>query len=73
MWKKTDFHLCALLWQLAEPNILSTLRSFKMCNSFWKWAQNIFVDDIQHLCDSTNQLVSLKWSANDMMSFIVEV
>jgi len=54
------FQLCAILWQLVEPNILNTLRSFKTCNSFWKKAQNIFANDIQCSYDLANPLASLK-------------
>jgi len=71
-WKKTDFQLCALLWQSVEPNILSTLRAFKTCHSFWKKAQNIFTNDIQRLYDSANRLSSLKQSDNDMVTFMAE-
>ena len=71
-WKKTDFQLCALLWQSVEPNILSTLRAFKTCHSFWKKAQNIFANDIQRLYNSANRLASLKQSDNGMITFMTE-
>lgn len=35
-WKKTVFQLYALLWLSVKLNILSTLKSFKTSNSFWK-------------------------------------
>ena len=30
-WEKLDYQLCAVLWQLVEPDILEILKSFKMC------------------------------------------
>jgi len=43
-WKRTNFQLCALL-QSVGPNILTTLRPFKTCNSFYKKVQNVFVNE----------------------------
>jgi len=43
LWKKTVFQLYALLWLSVKLNILSTLKSFKTCNSFWKKRPKIFL------------------------------
>ncbi|KAG2395222.1 uncharacterized protein HKW66_Vig0074020 [Vigna angularis] len=71
-WKQEDFQLYALLWQSVEPKLLISLRAFKTCHSFWKKAQSIYVNDIQHLYDTTNKLASLKMIDHDMISFMVE-
>jgi len=43
-----------------------------MCNSFWKKAQNIFANDIQHFYNFANRLASPKQRDHDMMSFMSE-
>ncbi|WVZ06906.1 hypothetical protein V8G54_020252 [Vigna mungo] len=64
-WKQADF-------QLLEPKLLISLRAFKTCHSFWKKAQSIYANDIQHLYDTANKLASLKMADHDMVSFMVE-
>jgi len=49
-----------------------SLQPFKTCHSFRKRAQNIYVNDIQRLYDSTNKLASLKMTNQDMVYFMNE-
>lgn len=53
-------HLCALLCQYLEPNMLGTLTTFKNCNSLFKKSEIIFTNDIQHIYGFSHKLVSLK-------------
>lgn len=65
-------HLCALLCQYLEPNMLGTLTTFKNCNSLFKKSEIIFTNDIQHLYDFSHKLVSLKQMDLEIASFIVK-
>ncbi|RDX95884.1 hypothetical protein CR513_21527, partial [Mucuna pruriens] len=64
-WLKLDYQLCAILWQSVSPELLEILKS---CNSFWTNARDVFANDVQCLFASTQKLVSLQQTNNDMVS-----
>ena len=59
--------------QSVDPELLEILRSFKTCSSFWRNAQDVFANDIQHLFDSTQKVVSLQQTNHDMISHMVKL
>ncbi|RDX62721.1 hypothetical protein CR513_58917, partial [Mucuna pruriens] len=59
-WLKLNYQLCVILWQSISLELLEILRSFKTCYSFWTNARDVFANDVQHLFDSTQKIVSLQ-------------
>ncbi|RDX67284.1 hypothetical protein CR513_53859, partial [Mucuna pruriens] len=71
-WLKLDYQLCVILWQSMSPELLEILRSFKTNYSLWTNTKDVFSNDVQRLFDSTQKIVSLQQTNQDMVSHIAK-
>ncbi|RDX85497.1 hypothetical protein CR513_33307, partial [Mucuna pruriens] len=51
---------------------VATQPSLKTCYSFWMNARHVFANDVQHLFDSTQKIVSLQQTNHDMVSHVAK-